>query len=99
MFLHPTYMKQQKRSIVLNQRHTSYTLEPLFHTTLAELAERDECTVPAIVTVVDRERDKSVNLSAALRLYILARLRYDLGLDTPTTETVEPPQVFKETEE
>lgn len=88
MFLHPLYLKQQKRSVVLGTLHTSYTLEPLFHTALAELAERDGVSVSAMVAEVNRERGEDTNLSSALRLYVLARLRYDLEAMAPAVSEV-----------
>jgi predicted DNA-binding ribbon-helix-helix protein len=63
--------KVLKRSIVLDGRKTSITLEEDFWTALKEIAATQNVRVSELVATVDRSR-KHANLSSSLRLYVLA---------------------------
>ena len=62
--------KVLKRSIVLDGRKTSITLEEDFWTALKEIAATQNVRVSELVATVDRSR-KHANLSSSLRLYVL----------------------------
>jgi predicted DNA-binding ribbon-helix-helix protein len=54
---------------------TSYTLEDPFFELLEEIANTRQVSVASLVTEIDGQRERSVNLSSALRLYILDWLK------------------------
>jgi len=62
-----------KRSIAISGHRTSVSLEQAFWEELKRLAEAERCTVNELVTRIDRERQG--NLSSAIRVHILTRLK------------------------
>ena len=68
-----------KRSITIARHRTSVSLEDEFWTALAELAAQDGKSVAALVGEIDKRRaahaGAGASLSAAIRLYVLKRLR------------------------
>ena len=62
-----------KHSVLIAGHATSVTLEPEFWEALKEIAAAERKSLNALVQEVDRER--SGNLSSALRLFVLRRLR------------------------
>lgn len=70
-----------KRSLSIRGHRTSVSLEAPFWDELTAIAERDGVSLAALVTRVDEERwrDRAVedvpNLSSALRVFVLERLR------------------------
>ena len=62
-----------KRSIRIAQHNTSISLEPEFWSALKEIADQDRVTLAQLVAKVDASRDG--NLSSALRLFVLRRLK------------------------
>jgi predicted DNA-binding ribbon-helix-helix protein len=71
--------QRNKRSLTVAGHRTSISLEDEFWTALAEIAEAEGKSVPALVAEIDKRRSdsgaSSANLSAAIRLYVLGRLR------------------------
>ena len=63
-----------KRSIVIGGHKTSVSLEDAFWRGLKEIARDQRVTLSKMVADIDRSRQQS-NLSSALRLYVLDRLR------------------------
>ena len=63
----------KKRSVTLAGHRTSLSLEEAFWSALRDIARRDGCSVTALVEAIDRER--SGNLSSAVRVYVLQRWR------------------------
>ena len=63
-----------KRSIVISGRKTSVSLEDAFWRGLKEIAYWRRATLSDMVTEIDRTRQQT-NLSSAIRLYVLERLR------------------------
>jgi predicted DNA-binding ribbon-helix-helix protein len=63
-----------KRSIAISGHRTSVSLEQAFWEELKRLAEIERCTVNDLVTRIDRTRQG--NLSSAIRVHILTRLRH-----------------------
>ncbi|MDD3028942.1 MAG: ribbon-helix-helix domain-containing protein [Alphaproteobacteria bacterium] len=62
-----------KRSIRIAHHNTSVSLEPEFWDALKDLAAEDHVSLKDLVTEIDAQR--TCNLSRALRLYVLKRLR------------------------
>ena len=60
-----------QRSIAVNGRKTSISLEDPFWAALREIAAARQLTLTALVSVIDRERADVGNLSSALRTFIL----------------------------
>ncbi|MFD1199486.1 ribbon-helix-helix domain-containing protein [Brucella gallinifaecis] len=65
----------KKRSVNIRGHATSYTLEDPFFEQLEEIAKTRQISVAYLVTEIDEQRDRSVNLSSALRLHILDWLK------------------------
>jgi predicted DNA-binding ribbon-helix-helix protein len=72
-------MARNKRSLTIARHRTSVTLEDEFWEALAEIAHADGKSVAALVGEIDQARSarngKQAGLSAAIRLYVLARTR------------------------
>ncbi len=62
-----------KRSIRIAQHNTSISLEPEFWAELKAMAARDKISLTQLVANIDAERKG--NLSSALRLYVLLRIK------------------------
>ena len=62
-----------KRSVRIASHNTSISLEPEFWDELKLLAVRDKVTLTQLIARVDAGRNG--NLSSALRLYVLKRLK------------------------
>lgn len=65
----------KKHSISIRGHATSYTLEDSFFEILEEIAQQRQITVASLVAEVDSKRERSVNLSSALRLHVLDWLK------------------------
>lgn len=65
-----------KRSIVINGHKTSVSLEDAFWKGLKEIAQADGTTLSSEVAVIDSGRAHG-NLSSAIRLFVLDRVRSD----------------------
>jgi len=70
--------KVLKRSVVINGRKTSISLEQDFWMALGEIAATQNASISEVVTVIDRDR-KHDNLSSAIRLYVLDYYRQLAG--------------------
>jgi predicted DNA-binding ribbon-helix-helix protein len=68
-----------KHSISIDGRKTSITLEDAFWSLLKEIAQAQGATVSQTVKEIDRVRRGS-NLSSAIRLFVLDRVRNGTGL-------------------
>ncbi|MFA5591931.1 MAG: ribbon-helix-helix domain-containing protein [Micavibrio sp.] len=62
-----------KRSVTIAGHATSITLEAPFWTMLQEIAAQDGRSLANLITEIDARR--GTNLSSALRLFVLDRLR------------------------
>ncbi len=69
----------KKRSVIIAGHPTSVTLEPEFWDALKEIAAARGTAVNALVEQVDRER--TGNLSSALRVFVLNAVRARPGGD------------------
>ena len=63
----------RKRSVTIAGHKTSLSLEEAFWRALKEIASADGTSLNALIEKVDRER--SGNLSSAVRVFVLERLR------------------------
>lgn len=61
----------KKRSMTIAGHRTSLSLEDGFWVELKRLAELRGQSLNAMVTQIDKERDLTVNLCSALRLFVL----------------------------
>jgi predicted DNA-binding ribbon-helix-helix protein len=70
---------RNKRSLTIARHRTSITLEDEFWDALGEIARSEGKSVAALVGEIDQSRStrasKQPSLSAAIRLYVLERLR------------------------
>ena len=86
-----------KRSILINSRKTSVSLENEFWHGLREIADEEHTTVPVLVEQISRSRD-TCNLSSAIRIFVYNHfratnnsnqraermpVRFDIGPETP----------------
>lgn len=65
---------QRKRSLSIAGHRTSISLEEPFWLALREIAAQSERPLAALIAEIDLARE-GVNLSSALRLYVLAHYR------------------------
>ena len=63
----------RKRSVVIAGHRTSVSMEQAFWDSLKQIAASDGRSLGALIEEVDR--DRAGNLSSALRVYVLRRLR------------------------
>jgi predicted DNA-binding ribbon-helix-helix protein len=78
-----------KRSIVIDGRKTSVSLEDAFWMELRNLAMARNLPVGMIVAEIDARRDQA-NLSSAIRLHILQHFRRPkAGLELPSSAVLE----------
>jgi predicted DNA-binding ribbon-helix-helix protein len=69
---------RHKRSITIARHRTSISLEDEFWDALNELARREQRSVADLIAEIDRKRSEAraeTNLSAAIRLFVLGRVR------------------------
>ena len=69
-----------KRSIVINGRKTSVSLEDAFWADLRKIAHAQQLTLSELVTKIDGTREQN-NLSSAIRLFVLHHFREDKRMD------------------
>lgn len=68
-----------KRSVSINGHRTSVSLETPFYAELEAIAADREVSLGALIVQIDASRDPGVNLSSALRLFVLADLQARLN--------------------
>ncbi|MBQ7412785.1 MAG: ribbon-helix-helix domain-containing protein [Alphaproteobacteria bacterium] len=73
----------QKHSVVISEHETSFSLEPAFWEELKILARKQEQSLTALITKIDRAR--TGNLSSAIRLYVLEQLKQEV-IQNETTQ-------------
>lgn len=67
-----------KRSVSINGHRTSFSLEQPFFDELARIAGDRGVPLARLVGEIDAARPRDTNLSSALRLFVLERLRQQL---------------------
>ncbi|MBA8818853.1 aryl-sulfate sulfotransferase [Ochrobactrum sp. P6BS-III] len=65
----------RKHSVSIRGHATSYTLEDEFFEILNQIAETRGQSIAALVAEVDSKRERTTNLSSALRLHVLNWLK------------------------
>lgn len=65
----------RKRSVTIRGHRTSFSLEQEFFDELERIAAARGVTLAALVASVDETRAREVNLSSALRLFVLRELK------------------------
>ena len=64
-----------KRSMIVNGRDSSVSIEGAFWNALKEIAVAQNISANALVSKIDSERDATANLSSAIRVYVVERYR------------------------
>ena len=64
-----------KRSVAIRGHRTSFSLERAFHDELSAIAAERGMALAALVGEIDQTRPRDTNLSSALRLFVLERLK------------------------
>jgi predicted DNA-binding ribbon-helix-helix protein len=64
-----------KRSVTIAGHRTSISLERPFWDALGEIANERKMSLAGLVAEIDRGRQAGENLSAAIRIFVLARYR------------------------
>jgi predicted DNA-binding ribbon-helix-helix protein len=71
----------KKRSIIIDSKQTSISLEDSFWSALREIARERTTTVSKLISTLDSSRDRG-NLSSAIRVFVLDHYR-----EVPSTGT------------
>lgn len=77
-----------KRSVSIAGHRTSVSLEEPFWEVLREIAEQESLSVQALIGRIDAERGEQ-NLSSAIRVFILTRLREAANRPAPPGPSAE----------
>jgi predicted DNA-binding ribbon-helix-helix protein len=87
-----------KRSIVIGGHKTSVSLEDAFWRGLKEIARDQRVTLSKMVADIDKSRQQS-NLSSAIRLFVLDRLRTPVTAVQPNgPDRAAPEHIFQHAE-
>lgn len=65
----------RKYSTTLHGHRTSFSLEEEFHREIRTIAEKRGQSLAALIAEVDEARDENMNLSSALRVFVLLTLK------------------------
>lgn len=65
----------RKRSVSIRGHRTSFSLEDAFFAEIERLAALRDMPIATLVAEIDAARERSTNLSSALRLHVLAQLK------------------------
>jgi predicted DNA-binding ribbon-helix-helix protein len=65
----------RKYSTTLHGHRTSFSLEEEFHEALKAIAVERQLSLAALIVSVDEERPESMNLSSALRVFVLKAIQ------------------------
>lgn len=69
-----------KRSVTLDRHRTSVSLEAPFWDALKQIANERQISLNTLIEDIDHERtDVTMNLSAALRVYVLRYYQHKVG--------------------
>ena len=64
----------KRYNIVIADKRTSITLEPIVWEVLHDIAERQECNIHELCTFIDSRKKDGANLSSAIRVFLIAYL-------------------------
>ena len=65
----------KKHSINIKGHQTSFTLENEFWLELKQIAKNQSTSLTSIISEIDQNRDSRTNLSSALRLFVLKKMK------------------------
>ncbi|AQZ52138.1 ribbon-helix-helix domain-containing protein [Martelella mediterranea] len=65
----------RKHSVSLHGHRTSFSLEDDFYTELTRIADARDLSLAALIAEIDDARDGEINLSSAIRLFVLAEVK------------------------
>jgi predicted DNA-binding ribbon-helix-helix protein len=65
----------RKRSVTIRGHRTSYSLEDAFQNELENIAAARSMPLAALIAEIDETRPRDINLSSALRLFVLEAVR------------------------
>jgi len=68
----------KKSVIIAGRHHTSISVEPEFYSELERIAKERNCSINALITQIDSEREENNNLSSAIRLFVLRYIKNSL---------------------
>ncbi len=69
----------QKRSVAIRGHRTSFSVEQPFFDELTRIATARGLSLAALIAEIDASRPRDANLSSAIRLHVLDRLRAAAG--------------------
>ncbi|MBM3485249.1 MAG: ribbon-helix-helix domain-containing protein [Alphaproteobacteria bacterium] len=72
----------RKRSVIVAGHRTSVSIEDIFWRELARIALAEGKSVNALLAAIDR--DRSGNLSSAIRVYVLETIRREVAITSAT---------------
>jgi predicted DNA-binding ribbon-helix-helix protein len=67
-----------KRSVILDGHKTSVSIEEIFWLSLKDVAKERALTLSKLIGSINAERAAGANLSSAIRMYLLDRIRTQL---------------------
>ena len=65
----------KKHSVSIQGHRTSYSLEDEFFAELQNIAKQKNCSLSSLIREIDANRQPECNLSSALRLHVLEKLK------------------------
>ena len=68
----------KKHSVTIRGHATSYSIEDEFHKALRDIARADGRPVAGLIAEIDSRRAADTNLSSAIRLFVLSKLRSEI---------------------
>ena len=81
-------MTVRKRSITINRHRTSFSIEQPFFDELMRIAAEQGLSLTDVVKMVDAGRGNEANLSSALRVFVLERLRAQASKTPPIAREI-----------
>ena len=72
------YAAVAKRSITINGRSTSISLEPDFWNAIKDFALKNHITIPEVIASIDKERGEA-NMSSAVRVFCFRQAKTQEG--------------------
>ena len=64
----------KKYNVVIGEKRTSITLEPMVWEILHDLADHQECTIHELCSFINDRNKSGANLSSAIRVFLLSYL-------------------------
>lgn len=64
----------KKRNIVVDDKRTSVTLEPLVWEILHEIASEQDCTIHELCSFINERKGANSSLSSAIRVFLISYL-------------------------